>query len=551
MDDWRYLAGALVGSIGFGYFISWVLDRLILKRLIEDRLSGIALSYALTFVLLMAATTAYLTMTSPFPERPVIIPPIGFFIAFVAGLGLAGALRIRAYSAEYEHNDDQAVFDVDDSDQSLYDDEVLRWDEKHGHRNYLYRHWVGHLSLPVSYWVNSALLSAVLLAATELLIRMFRVEAGSLRGVAIVALLFLFLSLVLWVWSSVGVWRSAYWHRRRSGAPGWGYAARALVAIGAVGLVIRADNVALQAREWGYLALGHDPLGSTAKMSVSRDGQALIVNGLLSQGVANKFEELLDAVPGVKQIILTSEGGRMFEAVRMAAMIRKRGLDTRVDDYCISACTNVLLAGAERTAPNRARIGFHQPRFPGVEGGQLRVMIEQMRSEYLAAGVNPQFVWRALMTPADGMWFPSSDQLIAANVLTGSDIVITASGTGHRSRTKREVGDESLSDKRLRLDIEAEAKRINASAPVKVDTFTTLDRASAAGLTLSYFYTVRADNVDVASAKRNITPLLRRENCGNPLMQAAIRDGATLVYSYRNTAGRHLFDIAISGCREA
>ena len=417
------LGAAVVAAAVFAYLLAWSMDRLVFRRFNSDRVAGIALSCALAFVLLMAATTFQLTRTSPFVDGPIIIPPLSFALCFVGGTAIAGAIRMRIEAAEYARGDYEEVFDGYDT--SVHDWEVVEWEDRNSGRNYFRRHWVGNLSLPVSYWVNGALLSTVVLAATEFLSYRIKDGGGSLRTLALVALLYLCLSAMVSIWASVGIWRSAYWHRRRGGAPGWGVAARVLVVLSLVATVYRSEDVALQAAELGNLAVGRDSIGEMADVKVETRGTELLLEGKLAAGTAERFRKVLAASPGVRTLVLESPGGRMLEAERIAALVRERGLDTRVVTHCMSACTEILLAGHERSAPAEARIGFHQPSFPGVSAYELRDAIEETRRGYVMAGVDPYFAFRALSTPAESMWFPSHDELLAARFLTATDVIST------------------------------------------------------------------------------------------------------------------------------
>ncbi|HMJ93529.1 MAG TPA: hypothetical protein VK472_05480 [Allosphingosinicella sp.] len=534
-------AAALVAAV-LGYALSWLIDRIFFRRFTSDRVGGIALSSAASFLILMGGATLFLTWTSPFVNGPIIIPPLGYAIAFLVGVALAGARRMVEYGRAYARNDDQESFEPDWNDLSLYDDELTAFDAKYGSRNYLLRHWAGHLSLPLSYWINGALLSVAVAAAAEYLSRKAEEDWGSLRLLAMVGLGYFAVAALVWIWSSVGIWRSAYWHRRRGGSAGWGFAARALIIVGTVATLFRSGDLALQAAEFGTLAAGRDSIGAIADMKV--EGSELFLSGNIAAGAADRFDSLLEANPGVKGVVLTSTGGRMLESGRMAATIRKHGLDTRVDDHCMSACTDLLVAGRARTAPNRARIGFHQPDFPGISASEREAGIEKWRQRYLDAGVEWGFVWRAMATPASGMWFPTADELVAANVLTSPDIVVTRSGGGgHAARP------ESLSDQRLKADLAAEAARTNKRTPIRLDPQVTLDRAQADGFTLTNFYTVKMANIDIATSRRAVSSSLRQEVCGTPQSQSAVRDGARFVFIYRNPAGRKLFDVSVTECR--
>jgi hypothetical protein len=231
----------------------------------------------------------------------------------------------------------------------------------------------------------------------------------------------------------------------------------------------------------------------------------------------------------------------MLEAERMARMIRQRKLDTRVDDYCMSACISLLLAGQLRTAPHTAQVGFHQPSFPGLNARDMRGATEETRRQYIAAGVDPKFLWRALATPAEDIWVPTWDELLAANVLTQPEIVIGGSPE-HESPAA-----DSLTAQRLRRELQAEAQLVNGKGPQRFDDVTTLERASVSDLTLTYHYKLSIPNLDTATSKRNLSRDLRRRVCSNPGFSAAITDGVTIVYAYRN-AKRHLFDVSISDC---
>lgn len=541
--DFVHMAGAAAATVLVGYALTWAMDALFLKRLVDDRIAGIAFGCGLAFLLIMAAATAFLTWyagSNPFEYGPIVIPHIGFAISFILGLFAVGAIRTIRYGREYEEGDEELVFDPDIYDQAQYDEEVVAWDEKNRDKNYLQRHWAGHLSLPVSYWVNGALLSALILAAVEYLAGRMADEGGSLRGIAIVALVYLGVSALLWVWSSVGIWRSAYWHRRRGGTPGWGLAARTAVALSLAVTLFRSGDLALQATELGTLARGRDSIGQIARMTVSEDGKQLLVQGNLAAGAAERFESVLGAGRNVKEVVLSSPGGRMLEAERMAALIRDKGLDTRVADHCMSACTSLLLAGRTRTAPETAKIGFHQPSFPGVSAYALGDAIERTRAEYLAAGVDQRFVWRALATPAQSMWFPTPEELVEGRVLTGSDVFV-AEGGGPPRR-------ETLDEMRLRRQMQATAARMNARGPVRVGQFTTLERASASGTTLTQHYRVEIERLDVAGSKANLTRSFRREICSSAESVTAVRQGGRFVLSYKDGRGRPVFDVVVEQC---
>jgi hypothetical protein len=138
------------------------------------------------------------------------------------------------------------------------------------------------------------------------------------------------------------------------------------------------------------------------------------------------------------------------------------------------------------------------------------------------------------------MWFPGTDEMMAANVL---DIVVT-----RNERPDDGPRPESLNDRRLKADLRSEAAQTNRSVPVRIDSLTTLDRAEADGFTLTNFYTLKTDGIDVRGSRPHIAASVREEVCADQAVAAAVRDGARIVFSYRDAAKRHLFDVAVTRC---
>lgn len=222
---------------------------------------------------------------------------------------------------------------------------------------------------------------------------------------------------LFWIWSLVGTWRSAGSHMDRGGSLLWATAVRMMVALGLLFITLQSPRLMLQTVELASLALGDDPLGPAAEMRVSEDGSEIIIEGMLSSGAGERFESLLDEAASVRVVRLESAGGRLLEARIIADAVRRRQLGTRVDDQCISACTLVLIAGVERSAARDARIGFHQPRFPGLTAAGRRQAVDRMRQLYRQGGINDGFLEDVLDVPPDDIWYPPRTRLVREGVL--------------------------------------------------------------------------------------------------------------------------------------
>ncbi|MBX3562315.1 MAG: hypothetical protein KF780_10945 [Sphingomonas sp.] len=403
---------------------------------------------------------------------------------------------------------------------SPYADEA----EEYSESNYVVRHWRGHLSLPISYWVNGSILFIVTAMVGNVILLAIS-NSSSLRAIAIVSAVLILLFVVMRVWAVVGIWRSAGRHVARGGAQFWATAARTMVVLGVLGSGAQLRDLWLQFSEFAQLAAGSDPIGEPARLALARDGRDLVVHGNITQGIAGAFRQMAADAPGLERVVLSSPGGRVFEAERMAELIRARGLATHVDGECASACTMLLLAGVERTAGRNSAVGFHRVAFPGTTPAEDNASNDEMTRYYLSAGLPRDFVRRIAATSADDMWVPTVAELVGANVLTDA----------------RHQVEEIL---------EQAVAEVRPTLPRRLDDITTFHAISAAGGTLVYGYRLDlpASAIDRGSFRREMTAQLSSEVCGNPGMAEIVTLGGRFTYSYSVGNGAPLADIEIDRC---
>lgn len=112
--EWSHLGIATAAAFVLGYLLCWGMDRLFLKRLVDDRIAGIAFGCGLAFLVMMAAGTVALTWfvrSDPYiVGKPIVIPPFPYAVSFIFGLAFVGVIRTILYGREYEQGDDQLVF---------------------------------------------------------------------------------------------------------------------------------------------------------------------------------------------------------------------------------------------------------------------------------------------------------------------------------------------------------------------------------------------------------------------------------------------------------
>jgi hypothetical protein len=284
--------------------------------------------------------------------------------------------------------------------------------------NFILRHWRGQLSLAVSYWVIGFLLTFVVLVfarafgdALEIL------QPGLVPLGLLLSTFFLFLSAVT-IWQLVGVWRSAGNHITSSGRRLWGTIARVAVIIGALrGGGDFVQTILPMLAESSKMAVGIDGT-PPHRMRFLRNGTEVELAGGMPFGTADALRKLLDAAPAVRTVHLNSLGGRVSEGYEIHRLLRDRRLAAYTAADCVSACTIAFLGGTERLLSEKARLGFHSLSFGTLDQKQLPEINQDVRRTMLAHGVPAAFIDKALGTSANSMWYPTTQELVSARIVT-------------------------------------------------------------------------------------------------------------------------------------
>ena len=282
--------------------------------------------------------------------------------------------------------------------------------------SYLRRHWRGDLSLELTFWVNGAILFFALYTVQVVAPGIFTSRGDPLRT-WIYLLGFLAALTIVSVWQLVGIWRSAGKHRSRGGRALWGWSARAMVVLFLLNNGERVVRYIPFILDGSMAMFGYDPLG-TYQIRLLNDGTELEVSGYLTFGVTEDVLKTLDGVP-VKIIHLNSMGGRMGEGHELQKLIRARSLITYTANECSSACTIAFLGGQKRFIAAKARLGFHRPGAPGLSETDLQGARADGIRSLVTAGVSPRFADRAFAVPNTEVWYPTTQELLEAGVVTG------------------------------------------------------------------------------------------------------------------------------------
>jgi hypothetical protein len=116
---------------------------------------------------------------------------------------------------------------------------------------------------------------------------------------------------------------------------------------------------------------------------------------------------------------LNSMGGKLVEAIKLAALVRSAKIATAVHagEECASACFIVFAAGAERLAHHGAWIGVHGAADPSgeetVQSGAATVLMARAVREL---GVPTDIIGKMVVTPPDEIVWLTPDELRSMDV---------------------------------------------------------------------------------------------------------------------------------------
>lgn len=139
---------------------------------------------------------------------------------------------------------------------------------------------------------------------------------------------------------------------------------------------------------------------------------AAILSGEIDARTPLAFSRLIEALPSLERIFLSSPGGNVYSAILIAREVDRLGLSTSIptDADCFSACSFIYFAGHERSA--EGRLGVHQvsSQDPDLVAAQLAVSdISELMSTF---GVPNELFLLMLRTPPEEMHVLDSNELL-------------------------------------------------------------------------------------------------------------------------------------------
>lgn len=283
--------------------------------------------------------------------------------------------------------------------------------------NLIRKHWSGNISLPISYWVVGVLVSNALIFGLHSLSTYLQNIAPNLTIYAWIALIFVICTWTVFAWTITGIWRSAINYKKKQDSRLWGNLAQISAVLSALNVLFFATTlqVPLLSETQPFL-FGGDPLG-TVTFEILDNGKTLHLRGTFGNGSSSHIKKQLDSTPTISKIMLSSSGGRLLEVEKISQQVTSRGIDTYVEDKCLSFCTVVFLSGKNRLATPNARLGFHAPSF--MKDSSLDAWgVQEARELYAKFNLPQKFVDRVFLTPNSEMWYPSYEELVSYGVIT-------------------------------------------------------------------------------------------------------------------------------------
>jgi hypothetical protein len=388
---------------------------------------------------------------------------------------------------------------------------------------YFRDHWRGSLSLPISFWVNGSLTAVIVALLT--VYGSDELDYSDLGETSwMLATLTLYcVSLVISVWSIVGIWRSATSYQLTGGALKWSLTARLLALLGALGFASEFSQATLPVFQTLLVRAGIETLGPPAALKVT--GRTLHIDGTITHKVTERFEALIDQHPDIDLISISSFGGRTNAGVAIASIISKRKLNTVAVGECSSACTFIFLSGKTRMFDINSSLGFHSPKILGLSDLESRFESPEVTEAYGAAGLSEAFISQALRTPSASMWYPSDDVLI------------------------RQGAVHLFTKDRVKYELEQQIEAFRKSAPLKIDEITKAVSAELDGnnLTYTYIFSVPKDEIDWETMS-NDTEYADVVICGDPVIKLLVQSGATFSNLYIDKNGTKVGIVKVEKC---
>ena len=287
---------------------------------------------------------------------------------------------------------------------------------------YIISHWRGEHTLARAFWINDAVLTAILLVAYVYFMGYVEYTfTDSLLIERVRLSLFVLAYSVLVPWQLYGLTHTAV-KRIKSGTKvllPWIVIPLVLYKVFIIVEYIY-DNQDIHKKAIVYSFSSHKESIYNIRTSIRSDN-TIFIAGSIGKRTASDLEKVLLQNPSTKTLDLYSDGGNILGAMSLSDIVLKYKLNTHVPKYCQSACVRVFMTGKYRTISKDAYIGFHQPRNIFTSENLSQEELEKDLNAYVnfltMQGVTKEFAVKVYQASPDDMWIPSHKELLEAGVV--------------------------------------------------------------------------------------------------------------------------------------
>lgn len=286
---------------------------------------------------------------------------------------------------------------------------------------YLLKHWRGDYSLRVSFWLNYVLIS-VLLSLPLLLVGILGLNLiFSPQSLFIFTLCYMAFGYICYLWQFVGTYRACGNHISKTQKKVSASVVRIILLLGLLWTVFDLATSAPNLYQMFKLGTTQDRF-SNYKFTELNNGRTILIKGTFGFGFYKDFQKFIDTNKNVEEVILSSGGGRMFEALKLSNYIRENNIDTYALNECYSACTVIFIAGKNRFLIDDAKLGFHAVDSELNKHSFTPIVFSTIQSkvakQFKSQGVKEQFLREMYNTSSKDMWYPTTQELLSNNVVT-------------------------------------------------------------------------------------------------------------------------------------
>ena len=285
-------------------------------------------------------------------------------------------------------------------------------------KKYLLNHWQGNHSLAKAFWINSLLIFGifVLLFIQTSALNNPDTVIGFARIYLLIMTAFF---LVIFPWQIVGLTRtlSRYIKSKKHLLASFVVSIFLLLEIDLLyTIIVNSPQKLIESFQVSFSSY------ETGGYELSIQENTLLLDGKFSYGISKDFEQVLNENPQVKMITFFSQGGLEYEARNISSIIKERGLNTYVPEYCVSACTSAFLGGNKRQMSSKALLGFHQGKSAlnnnKFSEEEAKDSLYDTIKFYKQNGIDKEFVKRFYRIPVEEMWYPRDAELLKQGIVT-------------------------------------------------------------------------------------------------------------------------------------